>query len=244
MDIALKTMLDNQIGALERRIENAIAQEECLAAKARLLRSIPGVGPVSAAMLIAEMPELGRMTAGQAAAMTGLAPVPHDSGTVARNPFVTVTAKGGDTCSSVKIFRAQDTLIANSRSKANPPTALLSLESAVHPDIASMLPSRNTWANLPAGRCPDAVHIPSTEYVGAVPPPFNNPKRCVSLVNGIRSIEDRAANADRGKTCITTWPPASSGTLVSPATILAILSIRNCLIRSAAPADKLKTDRS
>lgn len=64
MDIALKTMLDNQIGALERRIENAIAQEECLAAKARLLRSIPGVGPVSAAMLIAEMPELGRMTAG------------------------------------------------------------------------------------------------------------------------------------------------------------------------------------
>lgn len=82
MDIALKTMLDDQIGALVRRIENAIAQEECLAAKARLLRSIPGVGPVSAAMLIAEMPELGRMTAGQAAAMTGLAPVPHDSGTM------------------------------------------------------------------------------------------------------------------------------------------------------------------
>ncbi|MGN8118063.1 transposase [Labrys sp. 22185] len=33
-------------------------------------------------MLIAEMPELGRMTAGQAAAMTGLAPVPYDSGTM------------------------------------------------------------------------------------------------------------------------------------------------------------------
>ncbi|MEW9309974.1 transposase [Labrys neptuniae] len=82
IDIALKTMLYDQIGALERRIENAIAQEECLAAKARLLRSIPGVGPISAAMLIAEMPELGRMTAGQAAAMTGLAPVPHDSGTM------------------------------------------------------------------------------------------------------------------------------------------------------------------
>jgi transposase len=31
-------------------------------------------------MLIAEMPEPGRMTAGEAAAMTGLAPVPHDSG--------------------------------------------------------------------------------------------------------------------------------------------------------------------
>ena len=32
------------------------------------------------AMLIAEMPELGRMTSGEAAAMTGLAPAPHDSG--------------------------------------------------------------------------------------------------------------------------------------------------------------------
>ena len=80
MDDALKTMLDAQVGDLERRIESVIAQEESSAAKARLLRSIPGIGPVSAAMLLAEMPELGRMTAGEAAAMTGLAPVPHDSG--------------------------------------------------------------------------------------------------------------------------------------------------------------------
>lgn len=59
---------------------NAIAWEETSATKAGLLRSIPGIGPVFAAMLIAEMPELGRMTAGEAAAMAGLAPVPHDSG--------------------------------------------------------------------------------------------------------------------------------------------------------------------
>ena len=31
-------------------------------------------------MSFAELPELGRMTSGEAAAMTGLAPVPHDSG--------------------------------------------------------------------------------------------------------------------------------------------------------------------
>lgn len=80
MDDDLRTMLDAQIGDLERRIESVIAQEERSATKAKLLRSIPGIGPVSAAMLIAEMPELGRMTAGEAAAMTGLAPVPHDSG--------------------------------------------------------------------------------------------------------------------------------------------------------------------
>lgn len=82
MDDALKDVLDTQIDAIERRIENVIAHVEPLATKATLLRSIPGIGPVSAAMLIAELPELGRMTSGEAAAMTGLAPVPHDSGTM------------------------------------------------------------------------------------------------------------------------------------------------------------------
>lgn len=80
MDANLLAMLDAQVGELEQRIKNVIGQEETSAAKARLLLSIPGIGPVSAAMLIAEMPELGRMTSGEAAAMTGLAPIPHDSG--------------------------------------------------------------------------------------------------------------------------------------------------------------------
>jgi transposase len=66
--------------AREQRSNRAISSEEMSATIAHLLRSIPGIGPVSAAMLIAEMPELGRMTAGEAAAMAGLAPVPHDSG--------------------------------------------------------------------------------------------------------------------------------------------------------------------
>lgn len=82
MDADLRAMLDAQISEVERRIESVIAQEETSAEKARLLRSIPGIGPVSAAMLIAEMPELGRMTSGEAAAMTGLAPGPHDSQTM------------------------------------------------------------------------------------------------------------------------------------------------------------------
>lgn len=58
-----------------------IAREDTLTVKAELLRSIPGIGPVSAAMLIAEMPELGRMTFGEATAMAGLAPASYDSGT-------------------------------------------------------------------------------------------------------------------------------------------------------------------
>ncbi len=54
-------MLESQIRDLERQIGCVIAREEASANKARLLRSIPGNGPVSAAVLIAEMPESGRM---------------------------------------------------------------------------------------------------------------------------------------------------------------------------------------
>jgi transposase len=80
LDDDLRAVLNAQIDEVERGIENVIADVETFAVKAGLLRSIPGIGPVSAAMLIAELPELGRMTAGEAAAMTGLAPVPRDSG--------------------------------------------------------------------------------------------------------------------------------------------------------------------
>ncbi|WP_420703436.1 transposase, partial [Brucella intermedia] len=45
---------------LESRIERVITQEKTLDDKAVRLRSIPGIGPVSAAMLIAEMPELDK----------------------------------------------------------------------------------------------------------------------------------------------------------------------------------------
>lgn len=89
MDDDLKTMLDAQIGELSNRIESIIAQEKALARMAALLRFIPGIGPVSVTMLIAEMPELGKMTSGEAAAMTDLAPVPHDSGTMRGKRMIT-----------------------------------------------------------------------------------------------------------------------------------------------------------
>jgi transposase len=51
-----------------------------LAAQAALLESMPGVGPGLAAMLIAEVPELGQLGAKQLAALVGVAPFNHDSG--------------------------------------------------------------------------------------------------------------------------------------------------------------------
>ena len=45
-----------------------------------LLRSVPGIGPVTACTLIADLPELGRLDRRRIAALVGLAPFARDSG--------------------------------------------------------------------------------------------------------------------------------------------------------------------
>jgi len=80
MDAELKALLGMQIADLEAQIETAIAVDSGMADTARLLRSIKGIGPVTSWMLIAELPEIGQISGEQAAALTGLAPIAHDSG--------------------------------------------------------------------------------------------------------------------------------------------------------------------
>lgn len=82
VDSELKQRIDGIIEELEDRITRAIASDDHLSEMAVVLRSIPGIGPVASSMLIAEMPEIGTITAEEAAALTGLAPVAHDSGTL------------------------------------------------------------------------------------------------------------------------------------------------------------------
>ena len=45
-----------------------------------LLRSVPGIGPITASTLIADLPELGRLDRRRIAALVGLAPFARDSG--------------------------------------------------------------------------------------------------------------------------------------------------------------------
>jgi transposase len=72
--------LDGEIARLDRRIAEAIAQSPDLEATRRLVCSIPGIGPVAAATLLALMPELGRRSPKTIAALAGLAPFNRDSG--------------------------------------------------------------------------------------------------------------------------------------------------------------------
>ena len=74
------TRLHADILLLDKRIAQAIAGDRSLAHRDRLLRSTPSVGPVLSATLIALLPELGRLSNRQIAALVGLAPYDHDSG--------------------------------------------------------------------------------------------------------------------------------------------------------------------
>lgn len=53
-----------------------------------LLRSVPGVGRVVATTLLAELPELGRLTRKEIAKLVGLAPLARDSGTQRGRRFI------------------------------------------------------------------------------------------------------------------------------------------------------------
>jgi transposase len=72
--------LDQAIQALDRRIAALIAEAPALETARRLLVSIPGIGPVTAAALLALVPELGARPGKAIAALAGLAPLNRDSG--------------------------------------------------------------------------------------------------------------------------------------------------------------------
>jgi transposase len=77
---ALLNLLDRQIAQTERAIAAQIAADETMKARAARVQQVPGIGPVVAAVLQAQMPELGTLSEGEAAALAGLAPYNRDSG--------------------------------------------------------------------------------------------------------------------------------------------------------------------
>ena len=74
------TRLAKDVAALEAEIARRIAAEQSFARRSAILHSIPGVGPVTAATLLARLSELGECDDKQIAMLTGLAPLADDSG--------------------------------------------------------------------------------------------------------------------------------------------------------------------
>ena len=72
--------LERQLDDLEKDLDNFIQRSPAWREKEDLLRSIKGVGPVLAATLLAELPELGRLNRKEVAKLVGVAPLHRDSG--------------------------------------------------------------------------------------------------------------------------------------------------------------------
>lgn len=77
---ALDAVLCAEIKGLEAQIKARVQTHRDLCAQARRLQTMPGIGPTTAATLLAEMPEPGQVTSGQIAALAGLAPFTRQSG--------------------------------------------------------------------------------------------------------------------------------------------------------------------
>ena len=72
--------LEDELKAIETEIADLIANCPELDAKATLMRSVIGIGPKTAAAILAYLPEIGTISKQTVAAITGLAPVANDSG--------------------------------------------------------------------------------------------------------------------------------------------------------------------
>ncbi len=72
--------IERQIKAVDAAIRKTIETSSDLRRKRAILLSIPGVAEATAVAMLVEMPELGALTARQAASLAGLAPVARQSG--------------------------------------------------------------------------------------------------------------------------------------------------------------------
>lgn len=72
--------LQNELDDLEVALEQALQASPIWQATAQLLCRVPGVGPVTARTLLAELPELGVLDAKPLAVLVGVAPLNYDSG--------------------------------------------------------------------------------------------------------------------------------------------------------------------
>ena len=77
---SLLRTIQREIDEIEQLIQKHIQGDDELRSKDQILRSTPGVGSQTSAMLLAHLPELGQISRQAIAALAGLAPWDHKSG--------------------------------------------------------------------------------------------------------------------------------------------------------------------
>ncbi len=73
--------LQKELSRIDQELDEAVEASTIWKENEALLRSVPGVGPVLARTLLAELPELGTLSPKRLSALVGVAPFNRDSGT-------------------------------------------------------------------------------------------------------------------------------------------------------------------
>lgn len=84
--------LDDELSSLTADIRALIARDDALQRNFDLLFSIPGIGEVTAALVLAELPNITEFTPKALAAFVGLSPQEHSSGT--KRSFIGISRMG------------------------------------------------------------------------------------------------------------------------------------------------------
>ena len=72
--------LEKEIARLDQEYQAALQRSASLAQRASMYRTVPGIGPLTAAILVSHLPELGQWDSKTLTSLVGLAPWSRDSG--------------------------------------------------------------------------------------------------------------------------------------------------------------------
>jgi len=81
--------IEQQIDDTEGQIRKAIEASEVWVEKVEIIKSVKGIGDVTAGVLVAELPELGQLNRREIAALVGVAPMNRDSGLMRGHRMIT-----------------------------------------------------------------------------------------------------------------------------------------------------------
>jgi len=80
--------LERELKSTDHELGDLVRASPAWRERDDLLRSVPGVGPVLSRTLLADLPELGRLSRREIAKLVGVAPLSRDSGTLRGRRFV------------------------------------------------------------------------------------------------------------------------------------------------------------
>ena len=147
---------EKQLDTVRQAQLKIIQQDNRAQENARIINSVPGLGPATVATLISELPELGQLNRRQIARLIGVAPTNRDSGTLrgkrttgggrvdVRNALYMPTIVAKKHNPKIKAF--YEKLLANGKSKM---VALIAAMRKLITILNVMIRDQKTWKQIP-----------------------------------------------------------------------------------------------